>query len=342
MIKRIAILLLAAASLAACHRRPLEDPSELVQIRVEVNVDAVCNVTNNIYNPHIPVPELTTDMMRVLLYNPRNKNLMSQSFITAKSLNEKGEEVLSGTLNISYGNFDVIVYNFDTPTTQVSSENNENSAVAYTNAVPESVRSTFSKAGNWYDGPINQQPDHLLVAREHNLRVSPHDSLVVIRTTARTIVDTYYLQVRVEGAKYAESATAVISGLSPSNLFGLDQRTTDPETAVYFTLQKSTDDNIAGENKDVLCALFNTFGKIPDAQSELFVRFNIVDIAGNQLEFEFDLNEIFKTEDAIERHWLLIDHTIVIPDPGVNPDKPSGGFQPVVDEWETEHGEIIL
>ena len=143
--------------------------------------------------------------------------------------------------------------------------------------------------------------------------------------------------------QFATAASAVISGLSPSNLFGLDERTKSPVAGVAFDMNKSTDPRLPGSNKDVLCAVFNTFGKIPDASSDLYVTFKVIDTGGNYQTYTTSLDRVFLTEDAIERHWLLIDETWVIEDP--NPDKPpqtGGGFQPTVDDWEEEHGEIAI
>ncbi len=340
---RIAMLAVIIAVCAACHRRTLNDPNELVQLVVTVDTRNISNVTSDIYNPNIPVPDLNTDMLRVLLYNPSTRSLMSQSFISNKTYQDEVTQIFSGTLNIGFGNFDLIAYNFDTPTTLVKSESNEDSAVAYTEAVPESVRAkySFSKSLNLEDIDINYEPDHFMVARESNLRVSPHDSLYTIYTTAHSIIDTYYLQVRVIGAQYASSATAVISGLSPSNVFGINSRTEVPSAAVAFDIQKSTDSNIAGEEKNVLCGLFNTFGKIDGIDSDLLVTFNVTDTAGNLLQFNFNLNTVFKTEDAIERHWLLIDDAITIPDPSPQ-NTTGGGFEPRVDDWQEQYGEIVL
>ena len=340
-------LLLFVAVLCGCERRLLMDPSEFIQMRVEVNVTAVANVRVNVYNEHIPVPDLNTDMMRVLVYDTKTKNLLSQSFLSAKNYNAEGNQVLSGSLNISYGNYDIIVYNFDTPTTQVTGESNEESITAFTSELPPSMKNSYlgrTKADDeWDDVEIRYEPDHLVVANEHDLRVSPHDTLVVITTEATTVVDSYYIQIHVEGMQYASSATAVISGLSPANHFGIGERESNPPVAVAFDLLKSRDENIPGENKDVLCAVFNTFGKIPDSKSDLAVTFNVIDTAGNLQKFETSLDRIFLTEDAIERHWLLIDETWVIvdPDPGGH-ESGSGGFQPTVDDWEEEHGEIAL
>jgi len=348
MTKYIRIFLLAALTAlvsVSCNRRDLGEPNELVKIRVEVDITAIANVSTDIYNEKVPKPDLNTDMMRVLVYNPETKNLITQSFISQKAYDEQGNQILSGTLNISYGTFDLMVYNFDTPTTQVRLENNETEALAYTNPIPDALQSKYlasSRANYDPNFTINYEPDHFVVAREHNLRISPRDTVVLIQTTAQTIIDTYYLQVHVNGMQYASSATAVISGLSPSNQFGINYRTEDPTAGVCFDLEKSTDDHYEGTNKDVLCAVFNTFGKLKEVDSDLIVTFNVTDTAGNLLQFDFDLDPVFETYEAINYHWLLIDAEITIPDPGQGQSQGGGGFQPQVDDWEEEQGDIVL
>lgn len=340
---RIALAAVILASALSCIRRPLEDMMEQVAIRVDVNVKAVANVSCDVYNENIPVPNVNTDMMRVMVYDPGTRNLLTQSFISQKT-EENGDQVLSGMLNISYGNYDFLIYNFDTPTTQVSGENNENSILGYTSEIPDAMRTRYlgTKAGEYDNVHINYEPDHLMVAREHNLRVSPRDTLVVIKTVATTVVDTYYIQIHVEGMQYASSATAIINGLSPSNHFGLNERTLDPTAAVCFEMLKSQDPKLPGENKDVLCAVFNTFGKIPEATSNLHVTFNVVDVAGNLQQKDINLDTVFKSQDAIEHHWLLIDETWVIQKPDDTPQNSGGGFRPVVDDWEEINENIIL
>ena len=358
MTKRIFIILLAVLTVAGtgCQRRALEDMMERINLRVDVNIKAVASVTTHVYNEHIPIPDLNTDMMRVMIYDPKTKNLLTQSFISNKSTSEDGSQVLTGELNISYGDYDMLVYNFDTPTTLVKGENNENTILCYTDALPPSVRAHYlgmlasaMKAGSkadddpYADLDINYEPDHLLVAPEYNLHVSPHDTVVVIHTEARTVVDTYYIQIRVKGMQFASSATAIISGLAPSRLMGLDEPVVDRPSAICFDLNKSIDTKY-DEYQDVLCATFNTFGKIQDATSDLLVTFNVVDTGGNLQQKVVNLDEIFKSEDAVLRHWLLIEEIFEV-DPPVGPENPSqsgGGFQPVVDDWQEEHGEIEI
>ena len=354
----VAIILLAAV---ACERRPLLDQSEAVRIKIKVNVKAVTNVNTNIrssvrlygtnttlWDPKLE--QLDPQMMRVLVYDPDTEELLGQSFITSTEVDEEGNKVFNGNLGISHGNYNFLVYNFDTPTTQVTAENSEASILAYTNEIPSNLKAKYlgTKAETDYeDMSIRYEPEHLLVANEKDVRISPHDTLVVVETVANTIVDTYYLQVRVKGLQFASSATAVISGLSPSNHIGYNERTIDPTAAVVFEMQKGQDLSLDGDNKDVLCAVFNTFGKIRETSSNLYVTFNVYDSAGNLLQYSANMDTIFNSEEAIKYHWLIIDDSylvIDIPDPqgGDHPQTGNGGFQPQVDDWEEETGEISL
>ena len=363
MTKRIVRILLAAAlvmvSFSACHRRPLEEPSGAVRIAIKVDVKTVTNVNANIRSSVVlygsntslweeKMSQLDPELMRVLVYDPETDKLLTQSFISSTEIDDEGNKVFMGSLGISHGNYNFLVYNFDTPTTQVNQENSEQSIIAFTDEVSPAMKARYlgTKADDDEDINIHYEPEHLLVANEKDVRISPHDTLVVVRTEASTVVDTYYLQVRVKGMQFASSASAVISGLSPSNHIGYNIRTVDPSAAVVFDMQKGQDLSLDGDNKDVLCAVFNTFGKIDQVSSDLYVTFNVFDTAGNLRQYTANLDDVFKTEEAILYHWLIVDESclvIDIPDPGVNPPTPgNGGFQPQVDDWEEEEGTMVL
>ena len=363
MTKRIVRIFLAAAlvmvSFSACHRRPLEEPSGAVRIAIKVDVKTVTNVNANIRSSVVlygsntslwdeKLSQLDPELMRVLVYDPETDKLLTQSFISSTEIDAEGNKVFMGSLGISHGNYNFLVYNFDTPTTQVNQENSEQSIIAFTDEVSPAMKARYlgTKADDDEDINIHYEPEHLLVANEKDVRISPHDTLVVVRTEASTVVDTYYLQVRVKGMQFASSASAVISGLSPSNHIGYNIRTVDPSAAVVFDMQKGQDLSLDGDNKDVLCAVFNTFGKIDQVSSDLYVTFNVFDTAGNLRQYTANLDDVFKTEEAILYHWLIVDESclvIDIPDPGVNPPTPgNGGFQPQVDDWEEEEGTMVL
>ncbi|MBO4340638.1 MAG: DUF5119 domain-containing protein [Bacteroidales bacterium] len=362
ILRNVLLAVLVIATAAACNRRPLEEPSSAVKISIKVNVKTVTNVNADIRNSvHVygstsslwepKIKQLDPGTMRVLVYDPDTKKLIGQNFLDSASKDADGSKVFNGTLGISHGNYNFLVYNFDMANTFVSYENNEDDILAYTNEIPESVKTkytnnAYSKSGEPanFDGlSIREEPEHIIVANEKDVRISPHDTMVVIHTTANTVIDTYYLQIRVKGRKFASSATAIISGLSPSNKIGLNERTVDPSSAVIFDMQQGYDDSLDGENQDVLCAVFNTFGKIPSITSDLKVTFNITDTAGNLLQYNVNLDKVFDSDLARQYHWLIIDDEIIdIPDPGTGGQTGSGGFQPKVDDWETEESSMVL
>lgn len=342
---RAAAALLAVLCIAACHRRPLFDPSELVKISVEIDVDNISNVTCDIYNddPNLIAKNVSTDMMRVMVYDPANDKLLTQSFISEKTINEKGHEVISGTLNIGSGDFDFLVYNFDTPDTFVKDENDQNTITSYTNEIPASLKENYvsTKATDFAALKAFYEPDHFFVAQEKDYHIGIRDTLVIIKTYARTVVDTYYIQIPVTGLSAGTRAVGVISGLSPEIAFGTKTRSTDA-SGVYFELIKSTDPKLAGENKDVLCGIFSTYGKIDGATSDVRFTVNITDDEGNLRQKDVNLDTIFRTEDAIKHHWLLIDDIWDFPVTPPTPGTSGGGFQPQVDDWEEEEGGITL
>lgn len=348
---RILLVVLVLAGAVSCHRRPLYDPESNIRVRVKVNVNAIANITlNTRYNNDPALYErrtlsMNTDEMHVLVYYPNTKNLYTQTWLRSKTT-EDGMQVLSGNLAIDYGNWDIVIYNWDTQSIQKLGFNSENTLLAYTEEISNATRNRYlgTRAGEFDGISINEEPEHLFVAHK-SVDVMPRDTVIVINTEAQTLTDTYYLQIRVKGAEFIQSnATAVLSGLSPSNRFALNLRTTNPASAVYFPLTISTDEHIVGEDNQVMCAVFNTFGKIPDASSDLHATFSVVDTGGNLQTLDVNMDEVFKKKEAIENHWLIIDHVVwEIVNPGTNP-PPSGGggFQPVVDDWDTIDGEISL
>lgn len=317
--------------MAGCERRPLFDPSEQAEIRVRILTDGVSNVTTDIYNDKIPHPVLQTDIMRVMFYDKTGEHMLSEGFITRKETDADGNDVLSEEIMLSPGNFRVLAYNFDTPSTSIKSYASWSSAQAYTSRVSSDVRVTLPKKSSDLSG-IYYQPDHLLVAREKELKVESRHGVQVIELDARTVVDTYYLQIRVKNIGYAASATAVLTGLSSSNNFGDNIRNEDG-SGIYLKLLKSTDDRIEGEDKDVLCAVFNTFGRIDGIPSDLKVVINVMSHDGLVLEKEIDMVPVFETEDARERHWLLIEELWELPPP-IGPDPGGGGWNPAIGDWE--------
>lgn len=335
MVKKLYISVIAVL-LTACDATIHEYPQTIndeIEVRVILNTDGVSNVTCDIYNETLPRPTMDTEMMRVLFYDPESGCMSSQCFISQKTVTPEGYEVVYGRTHLSPGDYIMLAYNFDTETVQVENENSLSEINAYTPEIPDYLYSLLQDSG---EGEVFQSPEHLLVARKE-VRVEASPQMQVIEAEARTVVDTYYLQIRVRGLQYASTAKATLSGMSSSNRFGIGERDSDPSRTM-FDLSGGIDTNIADENKDVLCTLFNTFGKVEGVTSNLTVRFDVITSDGTQYVKTLDISPTFLTEDARERHWLLIDYVLEIPEPH----HEGGGFDPGVDDWDEIHDYIKI
>lgn len=326
-------LLLMLLSLASCHRRPLFDPEDAALLKVRLVTDGINNVTANIYNEQIEHPVITSDMMRVFVYDEVGASLLSQGFLQSKSTDARGYEVLSGPVAFSPGNYRLLSYNFDIGDTYIADENDYNAVYAYTNEIPQALYSRFGSRADGL-GAVYYEPEHVMVARNPELNIEPSLSLRTIEMDAHTVVDSYYIQIRISGQENIASKAsglAVLSGLSQCGLLGEGVPGGEP-VSIYFEMQRSTDPRIDDENQQVLCAVFNTFGRLDDVPSNLKITLTVLARNGETHQKEIDMTPIFQTEDARLRHWLLIDEVWDIPD--ISGSEEGGGFGPSVTDWE--------
>ncbi len=327
-----AILLVTGAFASGCHRRPLEDPAEYTRVKVKVNVKNIHNVTCDIYNDKIPHPEINPEAMHVIFFMQNEETVAAETFITNVETEEDGSKSLVGDIAIYPGTYRMLIYDYGTEETIVKDFYSFDKAYACTDVAPYAVRVKFATKTDEIPDIVNE-PDHLVVASNPAETIPYHDGLYTISTEAHSVVESWYLQIKVDGLEYVSSAQALLSGMVRENLIASDTRVNDPEATVWFRLQKSEHDGVP-----VICTVFNTFGRIPESTNNLAVTFSIQTTDGRTVKREFDISDLFLTEDAVKHHWLLLDETITI-DP---PAHKGGGFDPAVDDWEEEHREIEL
>lgn len=328
----MAIALTGFLVLSGCHRRPLEDPDDFIRVKIEVDVDNIPNVTKFIYNDKVKAPEIKPEMMRVLFYSEDGNRIAVDTYFSDVK-KENGKRVLSGDISILPGKYNILAYNFDTESILTRNDSRFSEIEAYTGAVTKNFGKAFSiKAPS--PSSVVYEPDQLVVACEELHEIPYHQGIHKIQTTATSVVETYYLQIKVDGLQYVSNAQAILSGLVGSNKIALNERVNNP-ASVYFTLQKSKD-----KGEDVICAVFNTFGRIEDSANDLLVTFSIATVDGKIVQKPFEISNLFKTEDGRLRHWLLLDEKIKID----KPEKPvtGGGFIPEVIGWEEEKHTIEL
>ncbi len=326
---------------AACERRPLEDPVNETRIRIEVNTRGILNVTAGIYNDKIPEPTFPIDVMHVKFFDPVSNKVVNEAYISEKEDVRTGSRVFSGKLQINPGSYRLMIHNFGIETTVIKESDHWSNATALSIPVNNRILNTYKefKMKSGEEEPTDNvvyDPDHLMLYVNGNEYIPYHEGDYVIETEATTIIDTYYLQIMVEGLEYVSSATAYLSGMASGNKLSERSPVNDPECTVFFNLVKSDDKGVP-----VICNLFNTFGHIPDSNNELEIVFDLQTKDGNTQQHYFNITEVFKTKEAIENHWLLIKDTIKV-EPPENPNPEGGGLDPSVEDWEEENHEIIL
>lgn len=344
----ILMLSLAALLTTGCVRRTLVDLVDTHYVRIYVD-EELLNVTTGFYTPNAelvqPDPRYASpEIMRLMLCDPASDRVVAERYLRDQGRDERGR-YFEGYIAAAPGDYHLLAYNFDTETTVVRNEQTYSAAEAYTNNITSYLLSQLpsrNRAGDIAsDERIVYDPDHLFVTRCEGLHIPYRDRIDTLRTaegdwfTARSIVKSYYLQIRVKGVQWISSSMALLSGLGGSAVMHSgDVRSDDPVT-VYFDMLRTAAE---GDDTAVLYVTFGTFGKLPDRQNELEITFDFQTIYGKAYTARLDITPVFATEDAIERQWLLIDRTIEIPAP---PDS-GGGLAPDVDDWEDISADIFI
>ncbi len=330
-------LCMAAALLCmlftGCQRRPLEDPEYFTKVNVEVNIDDLQNVTCDIYNPKVQVPAIEPEAMHAIFFNASDGSVTTETFLSGISVNEKGRRVVSGEMALLPGTYKMLIYDYGTDATLVKDYYSWDNAVAYTDHAPDIVLKQYASKSEGDGIEIFQEPEHLMVARNPQEKVPYHIGVHTIYAEARSVVESWYLQIKVNGIDYVSGAQAMITGMTGSNLIATDTRVNQPETGLWFRLQKSDDNGVP-----VICAVFNTFGHIESSESRLDITVLLNTSDGKKVARTFDISKLFRSENAVLHHWLLLDETITI-DP---PIEGGSGYNPKVDDWDEEHRDIDL
>ena len=310
------ILALVLVTLAAgsCRRRPL----------VEVDNNVLLNITigTDIVNYEVQTPP---EMMRAIFFDSKTGDFVSHSFLPHHG----------GYVHLMPGRtYDILVYNFDTEATIIDGDYNLNYILAYTNLVPENIKSRLKgRAGKGEDEMIVYEPDHLFVGRLEDIYIPMRGygmPALEIDIHAETIVQTWIVEIdKVRGAEYVGAVSSVISGLADHNLIGRGEQSYD-EATVFFEATSLTKDGH-------FLAKFNTFGRNALAERKQVLSLVLTDLAGKSFCFNMDITEKFN--DNPLQYILIKTDEIVIEKPEQT---GGGGLAPIVDEWGEINTEIVI
>lgn len=322
------VALLVVMLLAGCHRRPLEEMDDSLYLKLALDLE----VQNH------AGPLRTPELMRVVFYDAKTLEFVSDDYVLPEG----------GYINAIPGDYKMVVYNFDTESTIIRGDRGMTSLEAYTSEIPSSTRAnllTKLKAAATKpdfvapdpEALIVYEPDHLLVARE-DVEIVRRTGTQTIHADASSIVESYYLGVRLKNKGYLASAQALISGQAKSNNFGIENGRSDESVILYFDMYSGVNEKEGGV--DVLQTTFNTFGKIPEEVSRLWLTIVVTNTNGESVSWQKDITDEFKNND--DRYIYIEEPEIEVPIPPTPPGGGGGGFQPSVDEWEEENYDIAI
>lgn len=327
------MLLWLLLGMCGCEFRPLEEPNRGVSVNVNVNVKAVSNVTTHIYNDKIPVPEIYPEAMHVLFYEEGGDKLVSESFITKRKMGSDGSCTMTGFANVLPGTYRMLIYSLSTHYTEVNDYKSWNRINARALEVNDDIMNRYKtlKIQNSRTSPmVTHTPDHVVVARNAAEKIPFYTDSYTIHAEATTVVETYYLQIKVDGLPYVGTARAYLSGMASGNLLSKNEPIADPESILYFKLEKSED-----QGEPVLCAVFNTFGRLEDSVNNLSITLDVSTVDGRSESYTYDITDLFHSELCQKYHWLLLEEKMQVQKP-----TGGGGFTPGVTDWEEDNHQV--
>ena len=96
--------------LSACQFRPLEEMEFQTDIQVDVDINAVLNVTCDIYNELIPQPSIESEVFRVLFFDTKEDKLVGDSFIYDSFVDPvTGNKGVRGKVSIMPGDYRILI-----------------------------------------------------------------------------------------------------------------------------------------------------------------------------------------------------------------------------------------
>lgn len=333
--------------LSACQFRPLEEMSNTHYLRVYLN-ENMLNLTEGFYDENYQRPTYSTpQVLHVVLADPATGDVVAERYLRNQGEDAYGH-YLDGYVICEPGEWDLLVWNFDTETTQVRNERNVHEAMGYTNELASHLKSglTSRRDVSKADKPekIVYDPDPLLVAQSHVYlpytnrvdTLKPYDGG---RFVAQSITETWFLQVKVKGMDFVTSARSLLTGMSGSKWMWNPRMNEEDPVTIYFEMNEGKKDD--SDKTTIVYATFSTFGRLPGVVNDLQVTFDFVTTYGTTYSETLDISLKFDEDEALKHQWILLDKDVVIeiPEP---PAIGGGGFKPGVGDWDDIETDLII
>lgn len=237
---------------------------------------------------------------------------------------------------ITPGDYDLIIYNFDTHVTSIEEKGWYDRIYAFAEV-----------AGRSKDVPITYAPDHLYWHKErvHVPYITEHDGVHIIRASLRTVLESW--TVIIDGVKNANLATGIvfyISGQAIGRYLGKDELVGQRSIVMFGGRPEAVDvlpvepDVVETKAEDeepyVIVGDYTTFGRLAGVD-RILLTMQIAGPNGSVYTAQEDVTAQV-IDPANTEHVIRATVDIEIQE------RPDGGFNPEATPWEPDVTKIIL
>lgn len=336
------LMLMAILSLSGCVHRDVFEPADMHYVKVYID-ETIQNVNTGFYREDAEnIPYSFPKLVKVMLCDPSTGDVVASRFLQNQGADPRGN-YFDGYIQCRPGKYKMLARSYGSEVTIVENDNNFFNAVAYTNPISFDLASRLPKKAGTDTVRVNM-PDHLfVVASDVNIPFSTEADTLrnavsgLSYFVASTIVESYYIQLKVKGIQYLSSVSSLLAGLSGKARLHDGARMPEP-VEIYFDMTEA--DFVADEA--TIYATFNTFGKAnyKSYDSGIILQFVVITLDGKARTTSIDIAEEFNKPDAIENKWILLNKLITIPPPEGG--SGEGGFTPGVEQWTDVTTEIVI
>lgn len=307
-------------------------------VRVYVD-ETIQNIHTGFYRESESLPYVVPEKVKALLCDPSTGEVVATRYLQNEGRDERGR-YFEGHIQCRPGKYLFLARSFGSENTIVSNEDNYFEAFAFTSPLSMSQAAMLPAKANLDTMRVNM-PDHLFVSScEVNVPYSTYvDTLQAPDGgffTAQSIVDSYYIQLRVKGIQYLSSVHSLLAGLSGRAMLHNGAKIPDP-VEIFFDMTYADID----QDEAVIYATFNTFGLAQSKSYDkgIMLQFIITTLDGKPHTHIIDIADEFQKPEAINNKWILLEKMIVIPPPSGDGD---GGFTPDVEDWTDVYSDIVI
>ena len=318
---------------AGCQRIELYEPEAGVYLRVSIDSSldpAMEALLDFDARPALrdKVAGKAPELVRACFYDAVSHELVKEDFLPAEG----------GFVDIPAGVYDVVVYSLGTEATQVSGTETRAGGYAFTSPTGSRVKMQgVSSKADEEDGtdeqPVVFEPDHLFVGRIAGAMVPVHpadDETIVLSAELSRLSESWILEVvEVAGAERIRKAEVYLTGQA-ADRFLWDGRTSNHPCALGF-------DTEIDVTEGRLYAVFNTFGKYPQLDTDVIVNLLVTTANGSRIRYVYDVTDQWLNPDNAA-HRIVVEEPVEIP----GDDYQGGGFDPIVNDWDGEVIPVII